>query len=103
MTSVERNVGGVQGAYCVNLSIATANVATVSMSVNVRRGQADATGTPGLLATAEIVGLYDSSAGCSHGVAVQTLATYPGSVSNSNSPISGSVSGLDLSFYLIVD
>ena len=39
VTSVAKNVGGVQGAYCVNLSIATANVATVSIS-DVSWGQA---------------------------------------------------------------
>jgi hypothetical protein len=101
VTSVTKNVGGVQGVYCVNLSITNANVATVSISDVA--GTGSVTGTPGLLATAEIVGLYDASAGCSHGIAVQTLATYPGSVSSGNSPISGSVTGLDLSFYLIVD
>jgi hypothetical protein len=96
VSGVTPNVAGKAGLFCVHLSITTANVATVS--ITDASGTGSSIGTPGWVATAEIVGIYDSSDGCGDGIAVQTLVTTPGTISSD-----GSVEGLEDSFYLIVN
>lgn len=93
VTSVVPDVAGVTGLFCVNLSITNAQVATVTISDGVDSGSI--TGTSGWVATAEVIGLYDATAGCANGVSVQTYVTTTGT--------NGSVTGHDEGFFLMVD